>query len=441
MGFFSCNYHDRSAGKQIEKGKFIEEEKHTPVKGSYDLIVCGAGPAGACAAIQAAREGVRVLLVEVNGCLGGTWTAGLLGWILDWRNKDGMVAEITDRLVRMDATPDFYKFSSHNFPFDIEKFKFLLEEMCRETGKIDVLLHTRVADVAKKDGRLTHIITESKSGREAWEAELFMDCTGDGDLAAISGCEFDMGEPGSGLTQPMTMLAMISGVTYPEIEPFVRRKDDQGSKRKVREEMERAGLDPSIKGPGIYAIRNDLFMVMWNHEYEKSGINTRDVTRATMDARVELHKLVDGLKKRGGPWKNLYLVATPEQIGIRGARRIKGLYTVTEVDLVNGKRHEDAVCRVQFHVDVHSVRHHDDMQRKAYNRGIRSRSYDIPLRSLISKDVNNLMMAGRNISGDFIAHSSYRVGGDAAKLGEEGGKYAARCIMNGELPGEKYHRA
>ncbi|HEC41798.1 MAG TPA: FAD-dependent oxidoreductase, partial [Bacteroides sp.] len=141
--------------------------------------------------------------------------------------------------------------------------------------------------------------------------------------------------------------------------------------------------------------------------------------------------LVNGLKSIGGPWKNLYLVATAEHIGVREARRIKGLYTVTSDDLINGKRHEDAVCRVNFGVDVHSLNQEEEnSQNRSYSRGITSQPYDIPLRSLISKDIGNLMMAGRNISGDFISFSSYRVTGNAAKLGEEAGKHAAESILN-----------
>ncbi len=421
---------------QVVDGKVIEQQRHTEIKGSYDLIVCGAGPAGVCAAISAARSGVRTLLVEVHGCLGGIWTAGLLSWVMDWKSKSGLVSEITGRLAGQGASPGFY--SGNNFPFEVERMKILLEEMCRDTGKMDILLHTRVAAAVQKENRISHIITESKSGREAWEGQIFIDCTGEGDLAAMAGCEFDMGEPGSGLTQPFTLLAAISGVKYQQIKPFVRNHGDHSSKGRVLEEFRKAGLDPSIKKPGIFPVRDDLFMVMFNHVYEKSGINARQVTLATMDARSETNRLVDGLRSLGGPWQDVYLVATAEQIGIREARRIRGLYTVTQDDLVNGARHDDAICRVTFGVDVHSLKQEEEDAAGRYNRGIRSKPYDIPLRSLISKDISNLMMAGRNISGDFIAYSSYRVTGNAAKMGEAAGKHAARSILNRELPSAPY---
>ena len=428
MSFHSCQVND-SPDHRVEDGKLIEKARQTEIKGRYDIIICGAGPAGVCAAISAARSGASILLVEVNGCLGGVWTAGLLSWILDWEDKESLLAEITGKLIKDSGTPENYQ--GRNFPFDVEKMKALLEELCLETGRIDILLHTRLVDAVRREKDITHIITESKSGREAWEGEIFIDCSGDGDLAALSGCEFEMGDPETGLTQPFSMLAMISGVTLNEIEPFVRNNNDMSSKKRLLEQFTEAGLNPSIKTPGIYPIRNDLFMVMLNHVYEKSGIDTRDVTSATIRSRQEINVLVNGLKSIGGPWKNLYLVATAEHIGVREARRIKGLYTVTSDDLINGKRHEDAVCRVNFGVDVHSLNQEEEnSQNRSYSRGITSQPYDIPLRSLISKDIGNLMMAGRNISGDFISFSSYRVTGNAAKLGEEAGKHAAESILN-----------
>lgn len=429
LSVLACNNNTSTENQQegtTSNKESITEKKETPIKGQYDIIVGGAGPAGVCAAIQAARMGSKVLLVEVNGCLGGTWTAGLLSWILDWKNKSGLIAEITSELLKRKAYPKLYK--GNNFPFDVEQMKVLLEEMCLETNNIDIMLHTRVADVAKTDRTITHLITESKSGREAWAANVFIDCTGDGDLAALAGCQFDMGEADSGLTQPFTLLSMISGVNYNDIKPFVRNYPDPNSKVNVFKAMQEAGLTPSIHRPGIYPIRDDLFMVMFNHEYEKKATNTRDVTMATIQARAEVDKLVKGLKSLGGPWENIFLVATAEHIGIREARRIKGLYTVTQDDLAIGKKHEDAVCRVTFGVDVHSVSKDQEKTGKRWNRGIKSQPYDIPLRALISKDIDNLMMAGRNISGDFIAHSSYRVTGNATCLGQQAGKHATKAI-------------
>src|SRR5690606_41343059 len=113
-----------------------------------------------------------------------------------------------------------------------------------------------------------------------------------------------------------------------------------------------------------------LFMIMANHEYGFSSLDAKAISEATIQARFELHRIVDSLKSVGGIWQNLTLVSTAEQIGVREGRRIHGLYTVTKADLLNGVRHEDAICRATFCVDVHSVSKQDEKVAKKYNRGI-----------------------------------------------------------------------
>lgn len=417
-----------------EPGNVFEPGKNIPVAGEYDVVVCGSGPAGVTAAIEAGRNGGRTLLVELQGCLGGIWTAGLLSWVIDHSNKTGIMREIEDHLHKAGGKGSIE--TGRYLAYDVETMKLILEEMCIEAG-VDILLHTRVAaSIKDSSGRITQIITESKSGREAWSAKVFIDATGDGDLAALSGCGFDLGDPDDeGAFQPMSMLALVTGVNFQEIQSFVRWTGDQGSVSKERlfEEIRKSGLDTSYTKPGLYPVRDDLYMMMANHEYGYSALSAKEITKATLHARREVNSIVNGLRSLGGKWQNLRLVATAEHIGIREGRRIHGLYTITQEDLVDGKKHQDAVCTVTFGVDVHSVRRAGDLG-ASYSRGIRSKPYDIPMRALIAKDVRGLMMAGRCISGDFIAHSSYRVTGNAVPMGEYAGRVAAIAALSGRLP-------
>lgn len=158
------------------------------------------------------------------------------------------------------------------------------------------------------------------------------------------------------------------------------------------------------------------------------------MTKATLQARAEIHTIINGLQSLGGRWKNIRLIATAEHIGVREGRRIHGMYTVNTDDLIKGVRHDDAVCRVTFGVDVHSVSRSEDNIDVGYNRGIKVKPYDIPLRALIAKDVGGLMMAGRCISGDFIAHSSYRVTGNAVTMGQAVGRVGAVAVAKKKLP-------
>lgn len=409
----------------------IEEPvRQIPVVSKWDVIVCGAGPAGIAAAIASARNGARTCLVEVHGCLGGIWTSGSLTYILDGKNKNGILRELLSRLDVIGAR--------QNFVCDVEATKLLLEEMCLEAG-VHIRLHTRVtAAIKETNNRLSHIITESKSGREAWAADVFIDTTGDGDLAALAGCEYEWGEENTGDVQPMSLIALVAGVKPEDSIPFT--KIERQSRHNLLAEIQKGGVSPSYTSPGMWHIRDDLYILMANHQYGVSGLNAEDLTTATLSARKEIHQIIAALRSLGGIWSDLRLVSTGAQIGVREGRRIKGKYEVTIGDIVSGARHEDAVCRVTFNVDVHSTRSDKSKAFSDYNKQYLNlaQSYDIPLRALIARDVDGLLMAGRCISGDFLAHSSYRVTGNAVSMGEAAGVLAAMSAKHGILPQEMH---
>ena len=185
---------------------FIEEPaRKTVVSENADIIVCGGGPAGVCAAIAAARKGMKTRLIESDGCLGGIWTSGLMSYVIDYANKKGILQEILSRLEAMGAKGPKHTFAP-------ESVKFLLESMCLESG-VEIRLHTKIVAASKDDeNNLAFVITESKSGREAWHAKIFIDCTGDGDLSAFAGCGFDVGREENGEVQPMSMTALLYGM-------------------------------------------------------------------------------------------------------------------------------------------------------------------------------------------------------------------------------------
>ena len=411
-----------------------EPSRSIPVADDFDVLVCGAGPAGIAAALAAARSGARTGLVELHGCLGGIWTAGMLSWILDHRNKPGIMQEILARLAERGARTIHHDGASTN-AYDVEAMKLLLDDLCLEAG-VEIRLHTRVAAALREGERLAFAVIESKTGRQAIGARVFVDCTGDGDLAALAGCGFDLGHPETGATQPMSLMALLTGIRAAHIDGFYRVDGVPWAtpKERLRAEMERGGRSPSYARPTLFRIRDDLFALMANHEYGVKGTDARDLTRATIQARRELHELIDGLRSLGAPWQETRIVATAAHIGVREGRRVHGRYAVDAEDLRSGARHDDAICRVEFGVDVHSTDPSKDkgIEQKAFH----SQPYDIPLRALIARDAENLMMAGRCISGDFLAHSSYRVTGNAVVLGEAAGKVAAQAALSGRRPGE-----
>ncbi|MBL9179684.1 MAG: FAD-dependent oxidoreductase [Verrucomicrobiaceae bacterium] len=422
--------------RQVEKaiaGRFHEEARDLPLVEDADVIVCGAGPAGIAAAVTAAHAGVKVRCFEWRGCLGGVWTAGLLGYLLDF-NKPGFNQELLKRLDERDMRRGTSKSS---VTYEPEGMKLLLEEMFVEAG-VKFQLHTRVSAAYREGKRLTTIVTESKSGRQAWRAPVFIDTTGDGDLGALAGCSFEFGEAEACPCQPMSLNALLVCKDAAALTACIHKSDpskaDGIAKDAFKAEIERAGHFPSYSKPTLWQVRDNLLLVMMNHQYGVPCFDAAKITEATVQARAELHKIVNGLRKLGGPWEGLQIAATAEQIGVRDGRRLAGRYTVDKDDLIAGARYDDAVVRPTFGVDIHALSAEANKKAAYSNAGVKVKPYDVPLRALIAKDVDGLMMAGRNISGDFIAHASYRVTGNSVAMGEAAGVTAAIAAATKRLP-------
>ncbi len=414
---------------------FHEPARDLPLVADADVIVCGAGPAGVTAAITAARAGAKVRLFEWRGCLGGVWTAGLLGYFLDF-DKPGFAKEL---LKLLEARELRRGTSMKSICYEPEGLKLVLEELCVEAG-VQFQLHTRVAAAYREGRRLTTIATESKSGRQAWRAPVFIDTTGDGDLGALAGCSFEIGESADCPCQPMSLNALLVCKDAEALRAFIHGSDpskaDGVAKDAFRAEIERAGFFPSYSKPTLWQVRDNLLLVMMNHEYGTKPFEADKVTEATVRARSELNRIVNGLRKLGSCWEGLQIAATAEQIGVRDGRRIAGRYTVNRDDVASGAIQDDAVVKATFPVDIHAITADHNKTAAYHNGGVKVKPYDIPLRALIARDVDGLMMAGRCISGDFIAHASYRVTGNAVGMGEGAGVIAALAAKSGRLPHE-----
>jgi len=430
---------------ETKPGQFNEPARDIPLAADADVIVCGAGPAGVTAAITAARAGAKVRLFEWRGCLGGIWTAGLLGYFLDF-DKPGFAKELREKLDARDARAGSKR--ATDFSYHPEALKLLLEELCVEAG-VKFQFHTKVSAAFKEGNRLTTIVTESKSGRQAWKAPVFIDTTGDGDLGHQAGCRFDIGmaegaaELPSCPCQPLSLNALLVVKDAQALREFIRfstpkegENSDGEKKKRIKDVLVSTGHSSSYGAPTIWHVRDNLVFAMMNHEYGVKPWDAAEITAATVRARAEMNQMVANLRQLGGSWEGIQIVATAEQIGVRDGRRIKGRFTVRQDDVTNGARHDDAVVRATFPVDVHALTAKDNKQSAYNNRGLKTRPYDIPLRALIAQDVDGLLMAGRCISGDFIAHSSYRVTGNAVGMGEAAGVIAALAATSKRLPHE-----
>jgi hypothetical protein len=250
-----------------------------------------------------------------------------------------------------------------------------------------------------------------------------IDTTGDGDVAAFAGCPFELGRPGDGKVQPMTLYGRIGGYRGGpvHIEPLRTIVLRAG----FRPSYERITLFPQPGQPGV-------FMLMATHLHG-SAIDVRNLTRAEFQGRKEIREIVSILRTHGGPdWRDVCLIDTGPFVGIREARRICGHYTLVAADLAAGRRFHDGICRVRFAADIH----HPDPGDGAGLYHEPTKHYDIPYRCLLAAGHSNLLLAGRCISGDHIAHASYRVTGNAVATGEAAGLAAAMSCRENTDPAD-----
>lgn len=399
-----------------------------PVKGEFDIIVCGGGPAGFAAALAAGREGAKVLLIERNQCLGGIWTSGGMPWILDHRNKTGIMDEL--RKLCLERGGMIHPSGSLSCP--PEELRLLLEELLEKAG-VRIRYGTLVTRAAVSGNLITHIVTESKSGTESWCAKRFIDCTGDGDLAALAGCTFEMGGP-DGNTQPSSFIGIVCGLDPVEVQDYLA---SHGGKPRFKELFESNGIFPSYGHPSLFHFGEGIFGLMSNHGYKINALDADNITSKILEGRKEVHSHIRFLRSLGGIWRNIALAASSDNLGIREGRRIKGCDYVDTPHLASGGRCAMPVCRTTFCVDIHAP---DPARCNAIAAApARTKPYDIPWGALVSAERANLLMAGRCISGDFVAHSSYRVTGNSVPMGEAAGYGAAVSVREDILPIEVKH--
>jgi hypothetical protein len=376
--------------------------------GYYDVIVCGAGPAGIGASLSAAQMGLRVLLLESAGCLGGCWTSGLMSIALDIIDKGGIPRRIMDRLMS-DSKAQWA--DSESYVYHAESMKHLLEQMVKDAG-VDISLYTRVTDVTVESGRIGSILADG-FGSSAYRAGWFVDATGHGTLSALAGCTYLSGYPGSSKKQPASLEALVSGV------PDTWHSDihNPQKKRELYELFQSVGIKCSYPSPLLFQNGPDArcWKLAINQQY---GVDVRDpqtITNATIAARDEIYRAVEALRTLPG-WESLTLVTTAEQIGLRDNKRIEGLYRITGEDCLAGRTFSDGVVPVRYFLDVHELSKEGHVKDGVSNK--QTQPYQLPMRCLISREIRNLFMAGRCLSGDFYAHSSYRMTNTACATGE-----------------------
>ncbi len=412
----------------------LSETLSTPVEEAGDVVVFGAGSAGIGAALAAARRGCRVTLVDPAGFPGGTMVSGLplLGAHDGLRNVvGGIYAEIGSRLEQRGGR-EIDRYSPTAWHVDHEKLKVLLIEMLAEAG-VALRLHTLLARAVVAEQRIAYAVTEGQGGRRALRAPLFIDASGDADLAHHAGVPTEKGRR-DGATQAMTLMFGVGGIDldafsawggYQRLEESWREISERGNFRNPR----RISLS-QMWGP-TSRVGERAFNA--TRVLAADGTDAASLSRAEVDGRLQVWEFMERFLRPHIPGFGRAFVAwTSAKIGVRETRRILGEYVLTADDILRFRDFPDAVVYGSYPIDIHSPLGDGTDFRDAEFYG--GRHWSIPYRSLVPRNIDNLLVAGRCLSATHEALSAVRVMASTVAMGEAVGAAAALCRERGCAP-------
>lgn len=422
----------------------------------YDVIVMGGGISGAMAAVAAASSGARTLIVESHGFLGGTLTANGVGPMMTFHAGEklaiqGFTDQLIERLKKLGKSPghifDTVGFTYSVTPFDAEAMKHELELMVTESGG-EILYHTMLADVKTANGRIVSITVCNKSGLSEIEGSVFIDGTGDGDLSVLAGAEFTKGRETDGAMQPMTLKMKMYNVDIPKVKQYIHAHPEDfplyNGDTSIIEKSPRlsvGGFDSlfkEAKAKGEISIpRENILFFETNNPGEVILNTTRilghdatdamSLSRAEMVGRKQCRELEVFVRKYIPGFEHAVVESTGPNIGVRGSRQIKGLYTLTAEDLLEQRLFEDAIAHSGYPIDIHSPDGEGTKHQKLEWGGM----YSIPYSCMITDSVRNLIVIGRCISATFEAQAAMRTTPTTGAIGHAGGVAAAIAAKGG----------
>ena len=412
--------------------KAIENKK-------YDVVVCGGGPAGFCAAIQCARTGMKTALIEKYGALGGAMTLGGISrpaLFHAWGKQ--IIAGIGWELMTLMAKDNWAK-----LPQKIDKetphpqmavmanplaSTYYMDCMCLKE-KLDLLLLQPVVDVCcSLDGgarKIDSILISTKSGPVEIEASMYIDCTGDGDIAAWAGMAYETGAQSDGELQPGTLSFYLGNFDLNAI-------DRDEVEKKYAQALETGELMPWDYWPktaypyGMFEERGaNINHVAFNSADSASRSN------AEIEGRKSVMRLINWMRSNIKGADRIIPVMSSPEVWPRESRRIKGIDYITGKDYIRSKKYGNSLCYSFYSIDMHT----NDSRRPLKNIFLDEKVFPtIPMGAMIPENSSNLLVAGRCISGDRIAHSAYRIQATCMATGQCAGAIVSASLSSGSAP-------
>ncbi len=396
-----------------------------------DVLIAGGGIAGVSAAVMAARQGVKTVLVEKNGSLGGTAVFSEIGHMMpnhfssDGKTEHGIpmdgpvYLEIMERMneylppeIRIS---EFRNWTGRSYMVFKDLISLAMEDLCIKEG-VQLLYHFNLADVIREKRCIRYAVFLTRSGYLAIEARNFIDATGNGDLATLSGCTFEMGDPAhGGYCQPMSLCFKLSHVDY----SLLNWNEIQ---RKYRDATASGVLDCKRENILAYEfLEKDVLHFNTTRILKKSAVNAMELSDAEIEGRRQMRLIVNWLKSEFPAFRNARYSSVAPEIGVRESRRILGRAYLTKDDFVNHRKFPDGIARSNYNIDIHSV----TGSGTTYVSLPSDEYYEIPFRALLPRDIDNLAVGGRPISVSHEVHASSRIMPSASSTGQAAGVGAA----------------
>jgi hypothetical protein len=435
---------------------YREKARKIPITHHAEVVVVGGGVAGVPAAVAAARSGADTLLVERYGALGGNLTIGLLEASMSFHDRKGrhIIGGIPDEIVqRLKAAggttghvEDDVGYCGTVTPYDPEELKMVCLEMTQEAG-VRLLLHTWVVRAVREGLRFAGLLVENKSGRQGVWGQVFVDCSGDADVAALAGAEFLKGREQDGLTQPMSILFKVGNVNVDDVLSYVTQHPEDFRLGKPPRLLRKSPaihlwgfgriLEEGYASGALPFQRSEMHVLILPDRKEAiinatrvagDGTRAEDLTRAEVVLRRQVKALVQYLCRACPGFERSYLMTTAMGAQVRETRRIVGEYTLTSEDVVRGTRFPDAVVQNDFPIDLHMP------QGKGMEGQLTEAVHQIPYRCLVPKRLDGLLVAGRCVSATREALGAIRLTAPAMAMGQAAGTAAALAVRAGCAP-------